>query len=59
MFESLDACGDDSGLQSRDDQAVKACGIGEKTDHASGSGRQAHVGIQVQVEDLGLSCHGW
>ncbi len=48
MFESFRAGSDDGGLQSSDGVIFESRGIGEIADHASGSGRQAGVGIDEQ-----------
>jgi len=59
MFESFRASGDDGGLQSSDGVVLESRGISEIADHASGCGRQARVGLDVQEEAFEFSGHGW
>jgi len=58
MFEGFRAGSDDGGLQSSDGLVLKSRDIGEKADYASGSGRQARVRIDLQVQASGFSGHG-
>ncbi len=59
MFESFRAGSDDGGLQSSDGLVLKSRLVGEIADHASGSGRQAGVRIDLQVQASRFSDHGW
>ena len=59
MFESFRADSDDGGLQSSDGLVLKSRLVGEIADHASGRGRQARVGLDVQEEAFEFSGHGW
>ena len=58
MFENFGASSDDGGLQLSDGGAFQSRGISEPADHTSGSGRQARVGFDLQVEGFGFSGHG-
>ncbi len=58
MLESFLASCNDSGLQSSDGSDLEACRIGKIVRHPSGRSRQAHVGIDEQVQVLQFSGHG-
>ncbi len=58
MLESFQACCNDSRLQSINGSDLEACGIGQMVRHTSNRGRQAHVGIDEQVQVLQFSGHG-
>ena len=58
MLESFLACCNDSRLQSIDSSDLQACGVGKIVRHTSSRGRQAHVGIDEQVQVLQFSGHG-